>query len=161
MTARGQQAWDRLRSELTACLPRPTAQDVHHRPVMQPRPAFAACAGAPYYGPTRQARAAVNRILGLDLAAAQPEWQVAIASAETAEQAHAAFADPAHDLETRSALALLLLDRMDRSAAFGPVRSELVARIHWQLRRDPQVQARMRYFWTHMEGSAPVLEALS
>jgi hypothetical protein len=38
--------------------------------------------------------------------------------------------------------------------------TELLARIRWHLRADPAVQSRMRYWWTHMEGSARVMEAL-
>ena len=59
-----------------------------------------------------------------------------------------------------SALALLLLDAIERMANYGPVRTELMSRIRWQLRKHPQVQSRMRYFWTHMDASGAVLEAL-
>ena len=77
------------------------------------------------------------------------------------EDALGAIGDPALDVETRSAFALLLLDAVDRMAAYGTVPTELLGRIRWQLRRDPQARSRMRYFWTHMEGSRAVLRTLS
>ena len=105
-------------------------------------------------------RAAVNTILGLPEAAGQQEQQDALKRDGGLEIAVDALADEALDGEGRSALALLLLDAIENMASYGPVRPDLLRRVRWHLRHHPQVQSRMRYFWTHMDASGAVLEAL-
>jgi hypothetical protein len=94
-------------------------------------------------------------LLGLDASANQPEWEAEIADPAKLERMVDALGESSTDTETRSAIALLLLDGADRLG------TERLARIRWQLRRDTEVQARMRYFWTHMHGGPAVMEALS
>jgi hypothetical protein len=154
-------SWERVRAEIGAHLSRCEVAPAQHPAPVDKAVAFSTDLMEPYYGPTREARAAVNLLFGFDAAAGQLEWEAEFANPDRVEQALQALADFAHNMETRSALALLLLDRADRMGAFGSTRTELLTRIGWQLRRDPQVQARMRYLWTHMEASPPVLEALS
>jgi hypothetical protein len=154
-----QQSWEAVRSQLmlriahcdgpTQELPR-TAAAV---------PLAIEVAAEPYYGPGRDARTAVNHILGLGPAAGQDEWEAELGRAGTMEKLVDALGGGSLDTEARSAIALLLLDAADRM----PTRTgkELLTRIRWHLRLDGQVLARMRYWWTHMDGSAPVMEALS
>lgn len=111
-----------------------------------------------YYGPTREAREAVNLVLGLGPAAGQDEWEAALGKTGEVDRLVDALGNASIDMEARSAIALLLLDHLDRTAASA---TELLARIRWRLRSDARVQARMRYWWTHMEGSGAVMEALS
>ena len=158
MSSAAQPQWDHVRSEL---LDRLARCDV--RPATDERPMFFAAAAEepePYYGPTREARAAVSAILGLPDGAGQQDWQDELKREGKLELAVHALGDAAIDVEARSALALLLLDSVDRMANYGPVRTELLSRIRWHLRQHPQVQARMRYFWTHMDANGAVLEAL-
>ena len=157
MSAEVQLHWDELRSELMARLPRGVERaEETDRPIF----AFRAEEPEPYYGPTRQARAAVNAILGLPDAAGQQEQQNALKRSGGLEIAVDALGDEALDGEGRSALALLLLDAIESMASYGPVRADLLRRVRWHLRHHPQVQSRMRYFWTHMDASDAVLEAL-
>lgn len=155
MSADAQLHWDELRSQLLARLPRREgrAEEVE-------KPLFFAAGAEPYYGPTREARAVVNTILGLPKAAGQEEQQDALKRSGGLEMAVDALGDEALDGEGRSALALLLLDAIERMASYGPVRADLLRRVRWHLRHHPKVQSRMRYFWTHMDASGAVLEAL-
>ena len=155
MSAIANSHWDELRSQLMARLPRceVRAEEVE-------TPLFFAAGAEPYYGPTRAARAVINAILGLPSAAGQQEEQDALRRDGGLQLAIDALDDASLDIEGRSALALLLLDAIERMANYGPVRAELLSRIRWQLRQHPQVQSRMRYFWTHMDASGAVLEAL-
>jgi hypothetical protein len=148
--------WDDLRSELMARLPR-----CEGRTEPDDDPIFVSVdEPEPYYGPTREARTAVNAILGLPASAGQQEQQNALKLSGGLEIAIDALGDEALDGEGRSALALLLLDAIEGMASYGPVRADLLHRVRWHLRHHPQVQSRMRYFWTHMDASGAVLEAL-
>jgi hypothetical protein len=148
--------WDDLRSELLARLPR-----CEGRTEPENGPIFATVdQPEPYYGPTREARAAVNAILGLPVSAGQQEQQNALKCSGGLETAVDALGEESLDGEGRSALALLLLDAIESMASYGPVRADLLRRVRWHLRHHPQVQSRMRYFWTHMDASGAVLEAL-
>lgn len=152
--------WDGLRSQILTRFSRCEVRANNYPPPLKPM-FFATEGGEPYYGPTDEARAEVNAMLGLHAAAGQMEWRAELKRPGKVEQALGAMGDPALDLETRSVFALLLLDAVDRMAAYGTVPTELLGRIRWQLRRDAQVRSRMRYFWTHMEGSPAVLGTLS
>ena len=153
--------WDGLRSQILTRLSRcEVPANSHPSPSSKPM-FFAADEGEPYYGPSPEARAEVNAILGLHTAAGQMEWRAELKKSGRVEQALGAIGDPVLDLETRSAFALLLLDAVDRMAAYGKVPTELLGRIRWHLRQDARVRSRMRYFWTHMEGSRAVLGTLS
>jgi hypothetical protein len=95
-------------------------------------------------------------MLGLGAAAGQLDWEAELGKGGQTDRLVAALGDASLDTETRSAIALLLLGHLDRLANA----TELLARIRWQLRADARVQARMRYWWTHMEGSGAVMDAL-
>lgn len=152
-TSRYQQhGWDALRSQLMARFERSAD---HPRAAPESRPAFRLDDIEPYYGPTSAARDAVNRLLGLGTSAGQIEWEAEAADPARIETLVGALGSPSLDVETRSAIVLLLLEFADRMS------TEMLARIRWHLRRDAIVQARMRYWWTHMEGSSAVTEALS
>lgn len=152
-TSRQQQhGWDALRSQLMARF-EPSAQPTVADPEIGP--AFRLDDPEPYYGPTRAAREAVNSLLGLEASAGQSEWEAEARDPAKLELLVAALAAAALDMETRSAIALLLLEFADGMS------SELLTRIRWHLRHDAPVQARMRYWWTHMDGGRAVMEALS
>ena len=99
-------------------------------------------------------------MLGLPTMAGQMEWRAELRRPGRIEDALDAVADLTIATETRSVFALLLLDAIDRMAAHETVSSELLGRIRWHLRQDPQVQSRMRFFWKHMEGGEAVLATL-
>ena len=115
----------------------------------------------PYYGPTRAAGEEINRVLGLAPTAGQREWETELGRGRKADSLVDALANPSLDTETRSAIALLLLDHADRAAAGGASATELLTRVRWHLRADSRVQARMRYWWSYLEGSAGIMEALN
>ena len=117
--------------------------------------------GQPYYGPTRDARAAINQLLGLPADAKPDQWEAQLSDRGKLEAILDALADHSLDVEQRSAIALLLLDTLDRTALHDRATTETLTRIRWLLRRDEQVHARMRYWWAHMDGGALVMEALS
>lgn len=161
MTARrsrrnAQGSWDAIRSQVMLHLSRcsPAAE----RPEVPTKQIFAADLLQPYYGPTRAARETVNRILGLASAAGQAEWEAELDEPANVELSMDALGDVSLDIETRSAIALMITDRLDRAA--GQVPTELLTRMGWLLRRDPQIQARMRYFWSRMDASAALMQAL-
>ena len=122
---------------------------------------FRADEAEPYHGPTRGAGEAISAILGLEPTANQDDWEAGIDKPGRIDRLVDALGDPSLDTEARSAIALLLLDCLDRRVIGGESVIELLARIRWCLRADAQVQSRMRYWWAHMDGSAPVMEALS
>lgn len=151
-----QHSWEAVRSQIKAQMARcegPTDEQmltVHERHIFRVEETEA------YYGPTRDARAAVNRLLGLDAEAGQAEWEAILHA--RADDFVAALGNVSIDIEARSAIALLLLDFQDRTATFS---TEMLAHIRWHLRADGRVQSRMRYWWTHMDGSSAVMGALS
>jgi hypothetical protein len=149
--------WRELRSQIMGRMSHCAARPEEDIQVGESRHFCGLAEPEPYYGPTIEARGAVNRILGLHPAADPQDWAVAIAGPGNFEMAIDELANPSLNTEERSALALLVLDSVDLIDGRG---AEMLARIRWSLRRDRQVQARMRYWWTHMEGSAPVMEAL-
>ena len=153
--------WDGLRSQILTRLSRCEVRAANDPSPSSKPMFFVSEQGEPYYGPTDEARAEVNFMLGLHAAAGQMEWRAEMKRPGRIEEAFTAIGDPALDVETRSVFALLLLDAVDRMAAYGTVPMELLGKIRWQLRRDAQVSSRMRYFWTHMEGSRAVLGTLS
>jgi hypothetical protein len=152
-----QHGWDALRSQLMARLEQqaPAPAEVEH--VLRPEELqlFEDDAAEPYYGPTREARAAINSILGLGSLAGQREWEAELGDRAKLQALVDALAGESRDAETRSAIALLLLDYADGLGL------DLFARLRWHLRRDPTVQARMRYWWTHMDGAPGVWDALA
>ena len=162
MSSHAQCQWDDLRSEIMTRMSRcEMPADAAAGASAQPLFFVAADEREPYYGPTREARAAVNAMFGLPEGAGQLEWRAELRRGGISDEAIDALGDERFDTETRCAFAMMLLDGIDRMAAYGPVRAELLGRIRWQLRQDPQVQSRMRYFWTHMEPSEAVLGTLS
>lgn len=153
-----QHGWEAVRSEIMAqiarCEPAADADALSH----EDRRIFRLEDAEPYYGPTRAAREAISALLGLEPEAGQIEWDAELANGRKLDGLVDALADQSLDTEVRSGVALLLLDRVQRTASPS---TELLARIRWQMRADPRVQSRMRYWWTHMDGSPPVMEALS
>jgi hypothetical protein len=155
MSRRVQQGWDAVRSQVMAQLARCDTPRDEQVLTAEERHIFRAGDAEPYYGPTRDARAAVNRIVGLGASAGQLEWEAELGRDGKVDRLIDALADASLDTEARSAVALLLLDSAEL------LRTELLARIRWHLRADARVQARMRYWWTHMKGNGAVMEALS
>lgn len=153
-----QRGWDAVRSQIMAQMARCEPGRDEELLSTEDRRAFRVDDGEPYYGPTREAREAVNRILGLEASSGQGEWEAELATEAQIDKLIGALGDGSLGTEARSAIALLLLDHLDGLLANG---TELVARIRWHLRSDARVQARMRYWWNHMEASGAVLEALS
>lgn len=151
------QHWEAVRSQIHAHMARRevAAECAVAKPDI--RPVFRLEEAEPYYGPTRDAREAINDILELPTGACQGEWNVALRTRHNLDRLADALGEPSLDTEARSAIALVLLEHVERST----MQTELVARIRWQLRKDARVQSRMRYWWTHMEGCPAVMEALS
>jgi hypothetical protein len=150
-----QHHWEAVRSQINAHMARCETPCDDDAPSAADLRIFRVDDAEPYYGPTRGAREAINVLLGLDASANQPEWEAEIVDPAKLEKLVDALGESSTDTETRSAIALLLLDGADRLG------TERLARIRWHLRRDTEVQARMRYFWTHMHGGPAVMEALS
>ena len=148
--------WDEVRSELMVHMSRCDVTVEEEAP----QPVCAQGELEPYFGPSREAGAAVSRLFGLPSDSRQPDWERALDERGNLQKAIDAISDGSLDTEARTALALLLLDAVDTMAGYGKVETEIVSQIRWQIRRDPKVQARMRYWWTHMHGSGPVMEAL-
>jgi hypothetical protein len=153
-----QHSWEAVRSQIKAQMARCDTLRDEQVLTHEERHAFRVDDAEPYYGPTREARETVNGILGLAATAHQPDWEAELGEAGQIDRLVGALGDASLDTETRSAIALLLLDHLDRLVANA---SELLARIRWHLRGDARLQARMRYWWTHMDGSSAVTEALS
>ena len=153
-----QHGWEAVRMQIMAqiarCEPTPDEDALSH----VDRRIFRLDDAEPYYGPTRAAREAISALLGLEPEAGQIEWEAELANGRTLGCLVDALGDQSLDTEARSGVALLLLEWIERTATPS---TELLARIRWQMRADPRVQSRMRYWWTHMDGSAPVMEALS
>nr|NUR36745.1 hypothetical protein [Sphingomonas sp.] len=151
------QHWEAVRSQIHAHMARREvpADVAVARPDI--RPVFRLEEAEPYYGPTRDAREAINAIFGLPSGACQGEWNLALLAQHNLDRLVDALGEDSLDTEARSAIALVLLEHVERSA----MQTELVARIRWQLRKEARVQSRMRYWWTHMEGGPAVMEALS
>jgi hypothetical protein len=150
-----QHGWEAVRSQINAHMARCDAP--RDEDVLTPaeRHVFRIDEAEPYYGPTRGAREGINRLLGLDASANQAEWEAEIGDSAQLERLVDALGEGSLDRETRSAIALLVLDGADRLG------TELLARVRWHLRRDAEVQARMRYFWKHIDGGSAVIELLS
>jgi hypothetical protein len=153
-----QHGWEAVRSQILAQMARREPAADEHALSCEDRRIFRIDDAEPYYGPTRAAREAVSRLLGLAPGAGQTEWEAELASGRRLGSLVDALADCSLDTEARTAVALLLLDYLQRT---GGRSTELLARIRWQMRADPRVQSRMRYWWTHMDGCASVMEALS
>jgi hypothetical protein len=151
------QHWAAVRLQIHAHMARtePSPEDAAAAPDI--RPVFRLEDAEPYYGPTRDAREVINAILELGSGSCQGEWTRALRSRHNVDLLIDALGEPSVDTEARSAIALVLLEHVERSA----MQAELIARIRWQLRKDARVQSRMRYWWTHMEGGPAVMEALS
>jgi hypothetical protein len=153
--------WDSVRSQIMDQLARCDTDVPEDRLSPDEQQLFRVDEAEPYYGPTRGAGEAISRILGLAAAASQQDWEAMLNEPGKAARLVDAFEDPSLDTEARSAITLLLLDYADRVATRGGSGTELLARIRWHLRADPQVRSRMRYWWKHMDGGAAVMEALS
>lgn len=153
-----QHGWEAVRSQIREQMARCDTPRDEELLTHEERQIFRVDGAEPYYGPTRDAREAVNLVLGLEPAAAQDDWQAELGRVGQLDRLVDALGNASLDMEARSAIALLLLDHLDRTVANA---TELLARIRWHLRADARVQARMRYWWTHMEGSGAVMEALS
>ncbi|HWI89168.1 MAG TPA: hypothetical protein VNS11_08030 [Sphingomicrobium sp.] len=153
-----QHGWDAVRSQIRDRMARCEAPRDEDLLTPDERHIFRIDDAEPYYGPTRGAREAVNLVLELQPGAGQIEWEAALGNDGRVDPLVEALGNASLDTEARSAIALLLLDHLDRMAASG---TELLARIRWHLRADTRVQARMRYWWMHMDGSDAVMEALS
>lgn len=151
-----QHSWEAVRSQIKAQMARCEGPTDEQMFTADERHIFRVEEAEAYYGPTRAARAAVNRLFGLDAEAGQAEWEAILHA--RADDFVAALGNSSIDTEARSAVALLLLDFQDRAAGLS---TEMLARIRWHLRADARVQSRMRYWWTHMDGSAAVMSALS
>jgi hypothetical protein len=153
-----QHGWEAVRSQIMARIARcePAADD--HALSDEDRRIFRLDDAEPYYGPTRVAREAISKLLGLEADAGQLDWEAELASTRKLDSLVDALADGSLDTEARSGIALLLLEWIQRTPTPS---AELLARIRWQMRADPRVQSRMRYWWTHMDGTPPVMEALS
>jgi hypothetical protein len=153
-----QHGWEAVRSQIRQQMARCEVPRYEELLTQHERKIFCVEDAEPYYGPTRDAREAVNLVLGLPPEAAQDEWEAELGMDGQIDRLVDALANASLDTEARSAIALLLLHHLDRGVGSA---AELLARIRWHLRADARVQARMRYWWTHMEGSGAVMEALS
>jgi hypothetical protein len=153
--------WDSVRTQIMDQLVRCGADVSEDKLTPDEQQLFRVDEAEPYYGPTRDAGQAVNRKLGLCAEASQQDWEAELGEPGKAALLVDALGDPSLDTETRSAITLLLLDHADHLATVGGTGAELLARVRWHLRADARVRSRMRYWWTHMDGSAAVMEALS
>jgi hypothetical protein len=151
------QHWEAVRSQIHAHMARREVPAEVAVAMPDIRPVFRLEEAEPYYGPTRDARETINSILELPSGACQADWNAALRARHNLDRLVDALGEPSVDAEARSAIALVLLEHVERSA----MQTELVGRIRWQLRNDARVQSRMRYWWTHMEGGPEVMEALS
>ncbi len=156
-----ERTWNSLRAQIMAQMARCEAEAGDDRLTSEEQRIFRIDEAEPYYGPTRAAGEVISRVLGLDPTAGQREWEAELGQPGKANRLIDVLANPSLDTETRSAIALLLLDHADRVAASGANTKELLARVRWHLRADSRVQARMRYWWSHLDGSAAVMEALN
>jgi hypothetical protein len=153
--------WDSVRTQIMDQLARCDADMSGDKLTPDEQQLFRTDEAEPYYGPSRGAAEAINGILGLAAGASQTDWETELGERARTYNLVEALGDPSLDTEARSAITLLLLDHADRLATRGGTGTELLARIRWHLRADPQVRSRMRYWWTHMDGGAAVMEALS
>jgi hypothetical protein len=149
--------WDEVRAQIIALMSRYDSAP-NHEP---PQPLTSEKGYEPYYGPSRRACAVLNALFGLASECRQPDWESELAAPDKRERAVELLSDESVDVEARSAIALLLLETLERAAIESCADAELVTRVRWQLRRDPRVQSRMRYWWSHMGGGTAVMHALS
>lgn len=112
-----------------------------------------------YYGPTAEARETLNRLLSLPATGDEQDWELELTDAAKLPQMLRLLEDASLGIEKRSALVLLLVHTIDELIAEGGDGAEPLARLRWQLRSDPKVLSRMRFYWDQI-GSTPTVARL-
>jgi hypothetical protein len=114
-----------------------------------------------YFGPTPAARAKVNSLLALPATGDEQDWEIELVDPTKIHEMLKLLADNSLSLEERSAVALLLTHTVDELHDDDEDTSELASRLRAVLRSDAGVLHRMRFYWSHLQASEAIQEALA
>lgn len=114
-----------------------------------------------YHGPTPNARATITRLLALPATGDEQDWEIQLADPNKVEGMFDLLGDVSLGLEERSAVALLLTHTIDELYDDDEDTSDLVPRLRSILASDAKVLSRMRFYWSHLQASDAIHEALA
>jgi len=103
----------------------------------------------------------INRLLALPATGDEQDWEIELADPNKVEGMFELLADRSLDLEERSAVALLLTHTVDELHDDDEDTSALVPRLRSLLASDLEVLHRMRFYWSQLQTSDAIQEALN
>ena len=100
-----------------------------------------------YFGAPLAARRAVEDLLGIPATGREQDWETEFADSSRIDEMIAAYSTSNLDLESRSALGLLLLCSMCDAESEGLLAAKQIDAVELLLAADVEVRERMRFYW--------------
>lgn len=108
--------------------------------------------GHEYYGPKPDAISNINELLGLETTGREQDWEFELADAGRIGEMLDLLDFGGLDLDSRSALSLLLTASVEEAEQAGSLDENLLMRAASIFSRDEVVQRRVEFFWLNVIG---------
>ncbi|MDD5113086.1 MAG: hypothetical protein PHC94_03645 [Methylobacter sp.] len=103
-----------------------------------------------FYGPTAGAEAIINQLLKLPATGKEQDWEFEFANPTKIEEMLDVFTSKELDLESKSALALLIISSMEEAEEAGTLDSALIFRATQLIAINDEVRNRMYFYWIEL-----------
>lgn len=103
-----------------------------------------------YYGATRVAENEVSDLLGLPDIREQQDWEIIYADPSKVRQMLEILSQNALNVDSKSALCLLMIASFEKASDEGNEDQELISRAAKLIAEDPIVHARMSFYWLNL-----------
>lgn len=108
-----------------------------------------------YYGAPTAAEQTINDLLGLSVTGREQDWECELADSRRIDELIALYATHDLDIESRSALGLLLLYSMCDADDEGLLTDAQIHAVEQLFSADEPVRERMRFYWFEALKSEP------
>jgi hypothetical protein len=103
-----------------------------------------------FYGATLDARARINRLLGIHATGHEQDWEIEFSNPQLIEKMLEVFRAETLDLDSKNALALLMISSFEEASENGNLNVDQINRAAHVLADDAEVLNRMHFYWQHL-----------
>ena len=112
-----------------------------------------------FYGPKAEAEKVINQLLALPATGNEQDWEFELADPARIDEMLNTFESKELDLESKSALALLILSSIEEADEAGTLQRTQVMRTNHLFVSDDTVRSRMLFYWIDL-GKATNIELM-
>ncbi|MGZ4982139.1 MAG: hypothetical protein ACXWAB_11915 [Methylobacter sp.] len=104
-----------------------------------------------FYGPTAEAENAINQLLQLPATGKEQDWEFELANPSKIDEMFDAFESKKLDLDSKSALALLIISSIEEAYESETLDETKVLRASALFASDDEVRSRMLFYWIELQ----------